>query len=147
MAIAFAAFSTTLNITASSSIDSSFKIRITKVVTKNVVGKATSEYAPIFSGTAVTFNTLLYSPSDSLTYEVTVVNEGSLDAKLDSIEMTDSKNPAINFELGNINENDLLESLDEITFDVTVSYNENIISQPNDLSSALTVKLNYVQNA
>ena len=61
--------------------------------------------------------------------------------------MTDSKNPAINFELGNINENDLLESLDEITFDVTVSYNENIISQPNDLSSALTVKLNYVQNA
>ena len=99
--------------------------------------------------TSVTFKTLLYIPSDSIKYKVTVVNEGSIDAKLDSIEMTDSKNPAINFDLTNINENSVLKAGDSTDFNVIVTYNEDVETQPTEenLTASLTVKLNYVQNA
>lgn len=149
MAIAFAAFSTTLNITGTASIDSNWKIKINNVVTEVVKGKAKNESTPIVTDTSVTFKTLLYIPSDSIKYKVTVVNEGSIDAKLDSIEMTDSKNPAIKFDLTNINENSVLKAGDSTDFNVIVTYNEDVETQPTEenLTASLTVKLNYVQNA
>lgn len=147
MAIGYAAFSTTLNVNGSASIDSNWNVKITKVTTKNIVGDATKAFEPVVADTAVTFKTNLVSPSDSMTYEVTISNEGTIDAKVDSIEMTDSKNPAIVFSVSGINENDLLEAGQTQTYDVTVTYDPNITTQPANTSATITVKLNYVQNA
>lgn len=146
MAISYAAFSQTLNITSSATIDSNWNIKITSVTTKNILGHATKAFEPIVSDTAVTFKTNLKYPGDSMTYEVTISNEGTVDAKVDSIEITDSKNPAITFTTTGINENDLLEAGQKQIYNVIVTYNDNITSQPSELSATLTVKLNYVQN-
>lgn len=146
MAISYAAFSQTLNITGSATIDSNWNIKITSVTTKNILGHATKAFEPIVSDTAVTFKTNLKYPGDSMTYEVTISNEGTVDAKVDSIEITDSKNPAITFTTTGINENDLLEAGQKQIYNVIVTYNDNITSQPSELSATLTVKLNYVQN-
>ena len=147
MAIGYAAFSQTLNITGSATIDSNWNIKITSVTTKNILGHATKAFEPIVSDTAVTFKTNLKYPGDSMTYEVTISNEGTVDAKVDSIEITDSKNPAITFTTTGINENDLLEAGQKQIYNVIVTYNDNITSQPSELSATLTVKLNYVQNS
>ncbi len=146
MAIGYAAFQTTLNITGTASITSDWNIKITDVTTKNVIGDATKAFEPVVSDTAVTFKTNLVSPGDSMTYEVTISNEGNVDAKVESIEMTDSKNPAIVFQTSGINENDLLEAGQKQTYNVIVSYSDTITSQPEEISATLTVKLNYVQN-
>lgn len=146
MAIGYAAFSQTLNITGSATIDSNWNIKITSVTTKNILGHATKAFEPIVSDTAVTFKTNLKYPGDSMTYEVTISNEGTVDAKVDSIEITDSKNPAITFTTTGINENDLLEAGQKQIYNVIVTYNDNVTSQPSELSATLTVKLNYVQN-
>lgn len=147
MAIAYAAFSQTLNITGSTIIDSNWDIKITNVTTKNIIGDATKAIEPVVSDTAVTFKTNLVQPGDSMTYSVTITNAGTIDAKVDSIEMTKSQNPAIVFSETGVNENDLLKAGETQTFDVTVSYNTNVTSQPEELSGTLTVKLNYVQNS
>ena len=81
-----------------------------------------------------------------MTYEVTVENRGTVDAKVDKITMTDSKNPAITFETSGINENDLLEAGESQKFNVIVSYSNSVTTQPSKLDSSLTVKLDYVQN-
>ena len=146
MAIGYATFQTTLNITGTASITSDWNIKITDVTTKNVIGDATKAFEPVVSDTAVTFKTNLVSPGDSMTYEVTISNEGNVDAKVESIEMTDSKNPAIVFQTSGINENDLLEAGQKQTYNVIVSYSDTITSQPEEISATLTVKLNYVQN-
>lgn len=147
MAIGYAAFSTSLNITGSANITSNWNIKIKEVTTKNINGSATKAFEPIVSDTAVTFKTNLVSPGDSMTYTVTIANEGNVDAKVESIEMTNSSNPAIIFTTSGVNENDLLKANEEQTFDVTVAYNNNITSQPDELSATLTVKINYAQNA
>ena len=146
MAISNAAFSTTLNINGTANIDSNWDIKITDVITKNIVGNATKAFEPVVSDTSATFKTNLVSPGDSMTYTVTVTNNGTVDAKVGSIEMTESQNPAIVFSTSGINENDLLKAGESQKYDVTIAYNSNITSQPSELSGTLTVKLNYVQN-
>ena len=147
MAISYAAFSTKLNINGSANITSDWDIKSTGVTTKNILGDATKAFEPVVSETSVTFKTNLFSPGDSMTYEVTIANEGTIDAKVDSIEMTESKNPAIIFSTNGINEDDVLEAGAKQTYEVTVAYNSNVTSQPEELSGTLTVKLNYVQNS
>ena len=147
MAISYAAFSATLNINGTASIDSNWNIRITDVTIKSIVGKATKAFEPVVSDTSATFKTNLTSPGDSMTYTVTVVNEGTVNAKVGSIEMTKSQNPAIVFSTAGINENDLLKAGESQKYDVTIAYNSNVTTQPAELSGTLTVKLNYVQNS
>ncbi len=147
MAITYAAFSTTLNINGTANIDSNWDIKITDVTTKNIIGEATKAFEPVVSDTSATFKTNLTSPGDSMTYTVTVTNEGTVDAKVESINMTESQNPAIVFSTSGINENDLLKAGESQKYDVTIAYNSNVTTQPTELSGTLTVKLNYVQNS
>ncbi len=147
MAISYAAFSQTLNINGTASISSTWDIKIINVTTKNIIGNATKAFEPVVSDTAATFKTNLVKPGDSMTYEVTIANNGNIDAKVESIEMTDSNNPDIIFSKSGINENDLLEAGARQTYDVTITYNKDTTSQPKELSATLTVKLNYVQNS
>ena len=147
MAIGYASFATDLTITGSSNITSTWDIRITDIKVKSFTGGATKAEEPkVTSNTTATFKTNLVSPGDSMTYTVTVTNNGTVDAKVGSIEMTESQNPAIVFSTSGINENDLLKAGESQKYDVTIAYNSNITSQPSELSGTLTVKLNYVQN-
>lgn len=147
MAIAFAAFSSSLNITGTSTIDSKWDIKITNVEVTTTVGKATKAMEPIYSGTSATFKTNLVSPGDSMTYTVTITNNGTVDAKVGSIDKSTPTNSAILFTTSGINENDLLEAGATTTYKVTIAYSDSVTSQPSQLTDSLTVKLNYVQNA
>ncbi len=144
--IGYAAFQSQLTINGTSNITSNWSVKITGVTSQVVKGSASNESQPVFSDDAVTFKTNLVSPGDSMTYTVTVANEGDLDAILDSIETTDASNPAIIFSVNGIAENDVLTHETETTFTVTVTYSEDVTSQPDNLLSSLTLKLNYVQN-
>ena len=146
LAIGYAAFTSQLKITGNSNITSNWDIKITNITVKNITGGASKVIEPITSGTSATFKTSLISPGDSMTYEVTVTNNGNVDAKVKNIQETTSTNPAIVFETKGINQNDLLEAGNSQTFDVTVSYNNTVTSQPEAREASYTIKLNYIQN-
>ena len=61
------------------------------------------------------------------------------------MEISDEKNPAINFIIDGIQEDDVLNSSEEKKFTVKVAYNEDITSQPGVIDSSLAINLNYVQ--
>ena len=77
-------------------------------------------------------------------YDVTVLNEGDIDAKLDKITIPESTNPAIGFEVSGIEEGSLLRSKETALLTVTVKYN-NVTEQPTDLTADLEVTLDYSQ--
>ena len=77
-------------------------------------------------------------------YDVTVSNEGDIDAKLDKITVPESTNPAIGFEVSGIKEGSLLEAKQTAILTVTVKYN-NVTEQPDDLTADLEVTLDYSQ--
>lgn len=147
MSLAFAAFSSLLTINGTATVDNSWNVEIINIISKNKIGSASNNGEPVYTKTSATFKTTLVSPGDSMTYDVTIKNKGTIDAKLSKITLTDSNNPAIIFETSGIEEGDVLKVGEETIFTVVVKYNNNISSQPDVLNASLTVKLDYVQNS
>ena len=146
MSIGYASFSSKLTITGTSIVTSNFNIQITDIQEKEIVGSAKAEESSITSTTA-TFNTNLSVPGDSITYEVKIENKGDIDANLEQMTIEDENNPAILYQIIGISENDVLGEHSNTTFDVVVTYNPDIESQPANTTSTLNIALDYVQNS
>ena len=91
MVIGFAAFSTTLNINGTSSIESNWKVVFTNIQELNKTNGVMINTNPTASGTTATFDVSLESPGDSIEYQITVANQGTLDAIIENIETTKQK--------------------------------------------------------
>ena len=145
MAVGYAAFSSVLNISGTGSITSSWNIRITNVEVSNIVGDASDGEGTTYQDLTATINSKLVSPGDSITYDVTIRNDGNIDAVLTDINLTESTNPAISFSTSNLTEGTELGSGEEAILKVTVTYNNSVTSQPDDTSADLSVTLTYEQ--
>ena len=144
MGVGYAAFSSQLKISGTSNVTSNWSVKITNIQSKVVSGAPTDAQKPSYTDTTATFKTRLTSPGDTMQYDVTVSNEGDIDAKLDKITVPESNNPAIGFEVSGIEEGSLLEAKQSAVLTVIVKYND-VTEQPADLTSDLKVTLDYSQ--
>ena len=145
MAAGYAAFRSQLTIKGTSNITSEWKVLITDIQSSVLNGTPENSEEPSHTDTTATFKTNLVSPGDSMQYTVTVENRGSIDAVLKTLSKTDSNNEAIIFEITGIEQGDTLKAHESTTFNVTVTYNRDITNQPANLTSDLTITLDYVQ--
>jgi len=145
MAIGYAALQQRLNITGTSSISSTYNVKIIDIYGYPSNENVTDKVAPSYTDTTATFSTNLTSPGDYMTYYIEIANLGTLDAKLDLITVDDSNNPAIEFIYEGVEEGDILPSQDFVVMTVTVKYSDTVTTQPNSVSSDLTIKLDYSQ--
>lgn len=146
MAVGYAAFASQLRISGTSNISSNFLVRITNIQSTVLSGSASDATTPTHTDTTATFRTNLVSPGDAMRYDITVANEGSIDAVLDSIQVNTGSNDAISFETSGIKEGDaLLQSTTDV-LTVIVRYNSSVTSQPENTESTITVTLNYGQS-
>ena len=157
MAVGYAAFAQTLTINGSAEITSTWDVQMTSIETTGHTG--TGSDVPYASGTAedgtrlvngstATFKANLLSPSDSVTYTVTIHNGGTINAEVDSISFLQGPNTgAMTYTYTGINEGDVLNAGEDKTFTVTVTYNSTVTTQPDpeDLSNSLTMTIDYVQ--
>ena len=148
MGVGYAAFQSQLKISGTSNIASNFLVKITSITPNSIIGTAADKTEiTTYNDTSATFGVSLKSPGDSITYDITIENKGTIDAVLKTITKTDTNNTAILFETSGVNENDELKVGEIATMKVKVTYNPEITSQPTDLDSNLTVELDYEQSA
>ena len=145
MTVGYAAFSTQLKITGNASITSNWDVQITGISNGTPTGSAENAINPSYDVLTANMEVNLYSPGDSMTYEITIENKGTIDATLSKITKTDTNNPAILFETSGVNEGDNLNAGDKTTMTVKITYNPNITTQPENLTSELNVTLTYEQ--
>ena len=134
------------SVIGTSNIASNFLVRITDIQSTVQSGSATNAVEPSYTDTTATFKTNLVSPGDSMKYDITVSNEGIIDAALESIEVNTKENEAITFETSGIENGDKLEASQTDILTVIVSYNSSVTSQPENTNSTITVTLNYKQD-
>ena len=157
-----------LFISGTSSIDSSWKIEIINITESDIVGDATSKEQPTYTATTANFKVSLINPTDSITYNVKIKNTGTIDAKIDSLSITNvEENDAIIYEASlvksdgstvrlltnniknntNINstKNAVLAANQEQTIKVKISFKEGYIGQPTDTSNSIKLVVNYIQ--
>ncbi len=146
MAVGYAAFATQLTINGTASIESTWKILFTKIEEVSKTSGVAITNPPTASGTTATFNVDLTSPGDKIVYKITVANQGTIDAIINDITASEAGSDAIKFEISGIKKGDKLASKTTTTFNVTISYNESITSQPALTDSILTININYVQD-
>ena len=144
MGVGYAAFSSQLKISGTSNIASNWSVKITDIQSKVVSGTPANASEPAHTDTTATFRTRLTNPGDTMQYDVTVLNEGDIDAKLDKITVPESTNPAIGFEVSGIEEGSLLEAKQTAILTVIVKYN-NVAEQPSNLTADLEITLDYSQ--
>ena len=146
MGVGYAAFQSQLKISGTSNIATNFLVKITGIeVSSKSGGAADKPDVTTYNDTSATFGTTLQSPGDSITYDITIENQGTIDAVLKTISKTDASNSAILFETSGVNEGDSLNVGETATMQVKVTYNPSVESQPDDLDSTLKVDLTYEQ--
>ena len=146
MGVGYAAFQSQLKISGTSNISSNFLVRITDIQSTVLNGQASDAQTPSHTETTATFKTNLVSPGDAMRYDITVANEGSIDAVLNSIDVNTGENDAITFETSGIKEGDALLKSTTDVLTVVVRYNSSVTSQPESTESTITVTLNYGQS-
>ncbi len=145
MVVGYAAFATQLNINGTTSITSNWDIKITNITSKGIVGDATDEESQVVDDLTASFKVNLVSPGDSIMYDITVKNNGNINAELEKININKQTSSAINITYEGIEAGEILNSSDSITFTVKVEYNPNITSQPKDTTSTFEMTLDYVE--
>lgn len=175
MGIAYAAFASNLNITGSSMISSNWDIEITNIrsTSEGTTGYDITE--PTYTPTTATFSTGLKVPGDEMMYEVEVSNLGTIDGQVIVTSLSCGDNEAIycasmfvsekfyddawNYngsseEPNMINEGieDLtgkeitLEAKDKMYIYIVAMYNPSVTSQPDNLTTNISLTLNYEQS-
>ena len=146
--IGYAILTQNLNISGTANISSSWDILFTNVTEETLTDSKTISKS-ITDGTSLTLNVELNQPGAIATYNVTVANRGSLDARLASItdvEEGNQKNPtAIKYRVESISVGDSLLANTEQTFQVIVTWDKSVDITSDKASKEMKVTLNYEQ--
>ncbi|MCI9585614.1 MAG: hypothetical protein HFH45_03155 [Bacilli bacterium] len=158
MAVGYATFNSMLNINGTSKITSEWNIHFDSTKTSETIGVITGIKGPVkgpvpsgtvtYADSNLTANltATLNQPGDKVVYNLTVLNEGTLNAKLDNLNVTASDNPAIKFEVTGLKVGDKLNAGDSAIITVTIEYDSSITSQPESTTATTKVTINFVQD-
>ncbi len=159
MAVAYAAFSTTLTINGTGSIESKWEVAITGIDC-NVTpadGGVEGEVTKSFSGTKASFEFKFKQPGDKGKCTVTIKNSGTLDAKVDSISETATDgqegsvgltDDLITYKVSGITNGAKLTATDTTTYVVDAEFKTDTATAPTEKTKTkkLEVTINYVQD-
>ena len=155
LAVGYAAFQAVLKINGTSTISSNWNVEITNIKEGNIVGSASTtlykegdkvgQKIMSYEKLTATFSADLQSPGDSIEYIITVTNNGSLDAKLDKITVSDPDNEYITFETSGLQANEELKSNTSKELTVKATFKDVEISKSEPSTSTLKVTLDFSQ--
>ena len=146
MATGYAYFATQLNINATGNITSEWNVYFSNITPGTIVGKASNAVAPSVSGTVANMEVNLEVPGDSITYELTLTNAGTVDAIIDDIGVEVTGSSAIIYSMDGIKIGDKLTAKENKTITIKVEYDSNVTSQPIDTTKSLKVSISCVQD-
>ena len=146
MAVGYAIFATNLRINGSVGITGKWLVHFTSITTGEKTTGASNNTDPTASGTTATMDANLELPGDSITYTLTLANDGNVNAIIENVNAKAEGSNAIVFSIDGIKKGDKLAIGDSKTITIKIKYDENFTSQPEETSKILTVDIDCVQD-
>lgn len=150
MSVAYAILSQQLVITGNTKVSGSlWQVEIVDISVASSSGDALSSNEA-FTLTSATFDTELFLPGDSVKYNVTIENKGTIDATLQSVtsnmgSLMDDQ-PLVKYQLDNATVDTVLAAGDSMLVSVTVSYDAVVVEDMTDaINQQLNITFNFVQ--
>lgn len=145
MTIGYSIVSSRLDISGISSITSEFSVRFSNI-TSTASGGAYDIIEPSHTNTTASFSTGFIAPGDIMVYEITIVNDGTLNAYLNNINIVGSTNPAFLITYDGVIENELLRAGEQKVVYVTIEFDRNITEPPAKLDASFSVTFDYTSD-
>ena len=161
LTVAFAALSTTLNINGTAYLDAAkWGIKFENLSSPTKIGSATTTGTAKIEETKAAeitgMNVSLSTPGDKVTYTVDLVNEGTINAKIDNIEktvLTSEQQRYLTFKVTDrdgreVSEGDILSKGETRNLTITIEFIKDLTKEdlPKQTSTiSLSYKLNFVQ--
>lgn len=148
MAVGYALLSQSLTINGTANITSNWDVKITNITEGTPTGSATNVSPATFTGTSATFNVNLVKPGDKMVYQITVSNEGTLNAKLTGMTVSPESeaDTGIYYRVSGVEQNvTKLDAGQTNTVTVEVGWVATDTSTPTVKTVPLTVNLTYTQ--
>ena len=145
MTVGYSIVSSRLNISGISSITSEFNVRFSNI-TSTASGGAYDIIEPSHTNTTASFSTGFTAPGDIMVYEITIVNDGTLNAYLNNINIVGSTNPAFLITYDGVIENELLRAGEQKVVYVTIEFDRNITEPPAKLDASFSVTFDYTSD-
>ena len=151
MGIGYAVLSQALNISGTANMKGTWDIKITDISEASRTGKADPGTPTISSsGVSASFEANLWMPGDSITYNVTVKNNGNIDAALkELVPSVENGVQQVKFS-NNAVQGKVLRQSESYTFQVSVVFDEDATEIPQDSKTnppKYTISLTFVQYA
>jgi len=148
MSVGYAAFATNLNISGTANT-SSWIIKITNIREKTKTSGADTINTS-YTDLSASFSSTLTKPGDSITYEVTVENQGNIDAVLKQVTKTFTQNRYIDVTYSGLLEGQMLykqgQAGSSAVMEVTVTFKDiEIESLTDTITSNITISLDFEQ--
>ena len=149
MGIGYAVLSQTLNISGTANMKGTWDIKITDISEASRTGKADPGTPTIStSGVSASFEANLWMPGDSITYNITVKNNGNIDAALkELVPSVENGVQQVKFS-NNAVQGKVLRQKESYTFQVSVVFDEDATEIPKDSKTnppKYTISLTFVQ--
>lgn len=148
--VAYAAFSSTLNVNGTGTATGNWQVEIISITPTGQVGATDHVSTPSFTATSATFNVDLAYPGATSSYQVAIKNKGNINAKLSTLSDLTAINSAapayLTYAVSGVAVNDVLAPGATVTATVTVTWASSANTNPAGASKAATISFNYIQN-
>ena len=146
MGIGYSAFSSNLKISGTSSVSSSWDIAITGISDAKVEGLAEETHTPTWDRLTASMEADLYQKGDSVSYDVTIENRGTLDATLEDISQNvKSTNEAVRIMFTGYTKGQVLKAKSSQVVTVKIEYNPDFDGNAEEGAGEVSVTFNYTQ--
>ena len=146
MGIGYSAFSSNLKISGTSSVSSSWDIAITGISDAKVEGLAEETHTPTWDRLTASMEADLYQKGDSVSYDVTIENRGTLDATLEDISQNvKSTNEAVRIMFTGYTKGQVLKAKSSQIVTVKIEYNPDFDGNAEEGAGEVSVTFNYTQ--
>ncbi len=141
----YARLKTNMKITGLAQIIGKWDIKITDIKTTSVCENCDAG-TPTFTETESSFDSKLIKPGDSITYELTITNNGNIDAILDEvIYQYDEQSGSSVIKIVATEPSKTLNAGDSTTIFITIYYDESATVIPSVTSKNFDCHISYVQ--
>ncbi len=144
MCVGYATLATDLKINGITSIDGDWKIKITDIEATNICTNCDAG-TPTHDDTTANFNAELKKPGDSITYKITIKNTGTIDAKLNDVNLNIEENDNDVIIYSTTDPDEYLKAGDSTTYNVTTTYDPNATEIPTTKTKNFTSTILYSQ--
>ena len=146
MGVGYAAFKTSINITGTTDISSTWDIKIISADVTDTNGTG-ENVKNTYNDLSASLEANLYEKGDYVEYSIIVENKGTFDAKLETVGITNSNNEAVKITSSGLTKGQTLYKNSTATLKVKIEYNSSYEGDASGTSGEAKIDLDFVQNS